>query len=99
MLEGRRMEVGEAMFVLFAARGAAHAPERPRREADGAQQRPSAAVELAAALEDRQLRRADAERTAVLSRVELAIERSQRAFSEPLRVRLQDHLWEELVRG
>src|SRR5438093_13638240 len=67
MIEGGRLEVRQLPLVLFAAPRAQHAAERPHREARPALQRTAGAVTTGRTVEDGELRRAAAERTAVLT--------------------------------
>ena len=97
VIEGRAVKVPQLPIVFFPAKGTHDPAEGPPRQTRGAQQQTAAALEIACAMKNRQLRRASAKRTTVGGSRKRAIVRRHAVFGQPLPVRLQDRLREKLM--
>src|SRR6185503_13532065 len=97
MIERLPMEIAETTFVFLAAVRAEDAAERPLGEAGRTDEAPAAAVGVACALQDRQLRGSTTERAGEFALGQIAIDRTDADFREPLCVGLQSDFREELL--
>src|SRR4029453_8958764 len=97
MFKGRRLKVPELVLVFLAAVRTQDPTEGPDHEAGRTLERAASAFERSTrALQDRELRRAAAKRTAVIGPGNRPIDRRDAGISQHLRVWLKNCLREEL---